>query len=395
MPSTRRRFLAATGAATATLAGCTSVVRSPLGDTFRSVPDRRVDPGWRPGPGTWAQDGYGPANTGFNPHASPPRAPPTVRWEHRFPEPPDDLCVAEGVVYCATRDQLVALDAATGAVRWERAADASGLKYIDGRLYFWNTEEAFVALATDGTELWRTEIEAEALKDYYEQDGYVYVGTFSGHRVLHTDSGAVVRSRDAEWEFLASGPGRLYTTRGSAPGTPVTYDVADAGVDERWRVDIDCDVGRPAVGSEQVYYTVEPDYTADCSGSDRLEAYDTAGKSRWAVTFDADLWYPAVADEQVFVPMAAADGEPGGLTCFGTDGEQQWTHETSGGLKRATVANGTVYAVPTRGSTAPLIACESSSGDRLWERAVAPDAAIAAAENTLYVGTGARLVALA
>lgn len=394
MPSTRRRFLAATGAVTATLAGCTRVVRSPLGDTFRSVPDRRVDPGWRPGPGTWAQDGYGPANTGSNPHASPLRAPPTVRWEHRFPEPPDGLCVAEGRVYCATRSRLVALDAATGAIRWERATDANALKYIDGRLYSWSTEEAFVAWSVDGTELWRTEIDAEALKDYYEQDGYVYLGTFSGHRVLHADSGAVVRSRDVEWEFLSSEPGRLYTTRGSAPGTPVTYEVADARVDERWRVDTDCSVGRPAVGSEHVYYTLDPDHTADCSGSHRLKAYDTAGESQWTVAFDADLWYPAVVGDRVFVPMAA-DGEPGGLACLGTGGERQWTHETSGGLKRATVADGTVYAVPTRGSTAPLVACDASSGDRLWERAVAPDAAVAAVEDTLYVGTGDGLVALA
>jgi outer membrane protein assembly factor BamB len=40
--------------------------------------------------------------------------------------------------------------------------------------------------------------------------------------------------------------------------------------------------------------------------------------------------------------MAAIDGEPGGLACLSTDGEQRWTHETPGGLKRATVADGTV-----------------------------------------------------
>jgi hypothetical protein len=271
----------------------------------------------------------------------------------------------------------------------------NALKYIDGRLYFWSTEEAFVAWSADGTELWRTEIDAEALKDYYEQDGYVYVGTFSGHRVLHADSGAVVRSRNVEWEFLAPRPGRLYTTRGSAPGTPVTYEVDDAGVDERWRVDTDCSVGRPTVGSEHVYYTLDPDHTADCSGSYRLEAYDTAGKSQWTVAFDADPWYPAVAGDRVFVPMASVDGEAGGLACLGTDGERRWTHETSGGLKRATVADGTVSAVPTRESTAPLVVCDAASGDRLWERSVAPDAAVAAAEDTLYVGTDDGLVALA
>jgi outer membrane protein assembly factor BamB len=251
-----------------------------------------------------------------------------------------------------------------------------------------------VAWSPEGSELWRTELDAESLKDYYEQNGYIYLGTFSGHRVLHADSGAVVRSRDVEWEFLASRPDRLYTTRGSSPGTPVTYEIADTRVDELWRVDTDCSVGRPAAGSERVYYTLDPESTADCDGLHRLKSVDTAGKSQWTVAFDADLWYPAVADDRVFVPMAAADGEPGRLALLGTEGERQWTHEASGGLKRATVADGTVYAVPTRSSTAPLVACDASSGDRLWERAVAPNAPLAVAEDTLYVGTDDGLVAL-
>jgi outer membrane protein assembly factor BamB len=122
---------------------------------FRAAPDRRVDPGCRPGPGTWAQDGYGPANTGFNPHASPPQATPTARWNHRFPEPLDELCVADGTVYCATRGRLVALsasplvacDASSGDRLWERAvAPDAPLAVAEDTLYV-GTDNGLVALA--------------------------------------------------------------------------------------------------------------------------------------------------------------------------------------------------------------------------------------------------------
>jgi hypothetical protein len=398
MPSSRRRLLATVGGAAAALAGCTSVVRSPVGDTIRSAPDRRVDPGWRPGPGTWAQAGYGPANTGHNPHASPPRTEPEVRWRHSLPETLTEIVVAEGRVYCETASRLVALDVESGTRRWDRYTDANALTYVDGRLYHWGDNTDFVARGLDGTELWRTATDAESLKQYHERDGYVYLGAFSGHRILHADSGAVVRSSDTEWEFLAATADGCYTTRGGSPGTPVTYAVGDPALGERWRVETGCSVGRPAVDADRVYYPFDPRYTLDCTGPHRLRAFDTEGRPQWTATFDASIWYPAVADDRVFVSTAPESG-PGRLVCLSRDGERRWRHEAAGGLKRPVVANGTVYAVPARDSDAPLVACDVATGERCWARSVTTDAPLAAVGETLYVGDGvgtdAELLALA
>lgn len=79
----RRPFLVAASATTVGLAGCTTA-RERLGDVRHSTPERRVDPDWRPGPGTCAEvSGVAGA------------------------------IVADGTVY--TGDPLVAMDADSGA----------------------------------------------------------------------------------------------------------------------------------------------------------------------------------------------------------------------------------------------------------------------------------------
>lgn len=395
MPATRRRLLASAAAAAPALAGCAAVNRSAVGDALREPPERRVAPDWRPGPETWASDAYGPANTGHNPHASPPRREPTVDWRRGLSGPPNSLLVAEGRVYCATADRLVALDAATGVVRWARAVEASSaLTYVDGRLYATNTDEEVAALAPDGTERWRTAVDAESLKSLHERSGYVFLGTFSGHRVLHADTGTVVRSPDAEWEFLAAAGGRVYVTRGAPSGTPVTYAADGRRLAERWRVETDCGVGRPVVDGERVYYDVDPEFTLDCDGRHRLWAHGAGGERLWTAQFAGEVRSPAAGDDRLFVPTASADGDGGSVVCLGPDGERRWTHGTAGGVGPPAVAGGTVYAAPRDDDRAPLVAVDAATGDRLWRRPVTGDVRIAAAGERLYVGDETGVVAL-
>lgn len=395
MPSTRRQLLAGASVATAALAGCTTVRRSHMGDYLREAPERRVDADWRPGPGTWADSGYGPANTRNNPHANPPRTSPEVRWRYDLPETPNSLVVAEGRVYCSTASRVVALDTETGKVRWEYDTGAVGfLKYVDGRLYVTNTNEEIAALSPGGRELWKTTIDAEALKGFHEQSGYVFLGTFSGHRVLHADTGTVVRARDVTWEFLASVGGSVYTTKGSAPGTPTTFVIDGRRLKERWRVETACSVSRPVVASGHVYYSVDPEHNINCSGQHRVWAHDATGERQWEATYEHDLRYLAAADNHIFVPTGSDDGSSGSLVHLGRDGERRWIHGVSGGLRDPTIAGGTVYAGPSRVDGAPLLALDIATGECLWTRDLSRDVRIATAGNTLYVGDDDGLVAL-
>jgi outer membrane protein assembly factor BamB len=366
-----------------------------VGDTLRDPPDRRVAPDWRPAPGTWASAAYGPANTGHNPHASPPRRAPEADWRVDLPAGPSSLVVAAGRVYCTTRRRLVAFDAETGAVDWERPLEApTRLTYVDGRLYLTNTDEEIAALAPDGAEQWLTAVDAESIKGVHERSGYVFLGTFSGHRVLHADTGRVVRSRDVEWEFVASAGGAVHVTRGGPPGTPVTYDVNGRRLTERWRVDTDCGVGRPVVADGRVYYDVDPEFTPDCDGRHRVWAHEPTGERLWTASFAGKVRYPAAAGDRLFVPAASAERDAGSLVCLGPDGERRWSHETAGGVGPPAVAGGAVYAGPRSDDRAPLVAVDAATGDRLWERPVSGDVCLAAVGERLYVGDRQGVVAL-
>ena len=395
MPSTRRGVLASAGVGAVALAGCTTVSRSRLGDYLREPPDRRVPADWRPGPGTWAGAGYGPANTRRNPHATPPRGPPEVAWRDDLPEAPDSLVVAGGTVYRSVAGRLVAHDAGTGEVRWGREVGAAhALAYVDGRLYATTTDEELTALSPDGAELWRTRFAAGRLTALHEQDGYVFLGTTDGYRVLHADTGDVVRANEAAWEFLAAAAGRVYATRGSAPGTPVAYDVTGRTLAADWRVGSPCGIHRPVVDDGRVYLPVDPDHAPDCGGSHRLWAYDTDGERRWTATVGGDPGYLAADGDRVFVPTASGDGGSGRLVCLGRDGRRRWSHDVPGGLRAPTVAGGTVYAGRAGSDRAPLVALDAATGERRWAREVSRDVRIAAAGETLYVGAEDGLLAL-
>jgi outer membrane protein assembly factor BamB len=395
VPSTRRGLLATAGVLTAAFAGCTAVRQSPIGDAVRDPPTRRVDPAWQPGPGTWADDGYATGNTGHNPHATPPRTQPTEAWRHTLPTPSISLIVADGQVYCSTRRRIVALDAATGEVRWTRNVGApTSLRYVDGRIYLTNTDEEIAALSPDGTEQWRTAVEAAALKDFHEQSGYVFLGTFSGHRILHADTGTVVRSGGDAWEFLASAGGDLYTTKGSSPGTPVAYDLDRRSIEERWRVATDCAVGRPAATGERVYYPVGSADSLDCDGPNRLWAFGSGGERLWTVTVAGDAGYPAVAEGRLFFSTTADQALRGRVVRLGPEGHRDWTHEATGGFTPPIVAGGTVYLTPARDSEAPLTALDATTGERLWDRPISRTPEVAAAGETLYVGDDDGIAAL-
>ncbi|WP_267640011.1 outer membrane protein assembly factor BamB family protein [Haloarchaeobius amylolyticus] len=381
----RRRFLLGAGSvASVGLAGCTGV-RERLGDLRRESPDRRVAPDWRPGPGTWAERGHGPANTKHSPHATPPREEPAIAWRHDLDGSYDgDIVVADGRVFLATDTHLLALDATDGTLRWEHPLDAPcQLKYVDGRLYQlnWDTPESdVVAWASDGTERWRTTLPGQ-LRDVHEQDGYVFVTARDRYWTLHADTGAVVRARDQWVRYVASAGDAVYATYG---GSLVRYDVDGRTLAQRWRARSDAvgTHGRPVVVGERVYVPRQ-DFSGDGEG---VVAYDPAGEKRLGVTFDEGpphlTW---TGDGLLLEPTTTGDWS--GLLALAPDGSRRWRTDAVGGATPI-AADGTVF------TGFPLTALDAQTGDRLWELDLGGPRRFAAAGSTLYVGTREAVFAL-
>lgn len=380
----RRQVLSLTSAAAVVLAGCTTA-RERVGDVLRSPPERRVDPDWRPEPGTWAEQEYGPQKRRYNPHATPPRTEPTIDWERHLDEPLIDGCliVAEDTVYLTTRHRLWALDASDGTIRWKQAIDGpAGLKYVDGRIYQlrWRLRESeLVARSPGGDEQWRTTVPQYG-RGVHEQNGYVFVAGRNRYWTLHADTGEIVRERDDWVRNLASADGSVYA---AFSGILVRYEVDGSTLEERWRVksSYPTESDHPLIMEDRVY-ELQYQPTTDAGG---VAVYSTGGERRDRIELDFRPFRLTGTEHGLVVsPNTRSDGPLLGIP---SDGSERWTADVSG-YASAIAANGTVYA----GS--PLVALDAESGGRLWEQNSIRPVQLAAADSTLYaVSGGSRIVA--
>lgn len=396
MPSTRRRLLAAAGTSLAAVAGCTTLERARrwVEDERRDPPERRVDPGWTPDAGTWPGWRYGPANTGHNPNASPPDAPPALAWTRDLEDGVDRLVVAEGRVLVSTGREVAALDPADGTVVWRRDVDGyRAIRYVDGRLYELGRETLW-ARTPDDDLVWRLDHD-EWLEDFREWDGYLFVGTSGGSLTVHADTGDVVREHNEGFRTAATDGQRLYAgirTRLFA------YDPADRALEERWSTDATgYDVyGSPVVGGDSLHVPENARPARDGPTS-RLSRYGRDGKRRASEAFDQTPMGVAVADGAVFVGTAevSADalGSDGRLVALAADGTRRWEVDLDGSAAAPVLADGVVYAGPFANDDVPLTARDAESGEELWRREAAVSARetvdsvrLAAAGDTLYVG---------
>ncbi|MDS0294414.1 PQQ-binding-like beta-propeller repeat protein [Halogeometricum luteum] len=213
MPSitTRRRFLAAAGAAaTASLAGCFDSVGEIDGDLGDGAPvpdDATTD---------WPLPHFDAGATSYNPNPVGPAERPEVRWSVEGEWPTGRIAVVGDTAYVPTADALLALDAASGEERW-RAGPREDTDENYGSPRF--TSPAVI-------------------------DGTVYVGTSDrrGLLALDTDTG------EERWRWNAGGPGadvrappvptsdREEIAVGNDEGLVALLD-SETG-EERWRVEV-------------------------------------------------------------------------------------------------------------------------------------------------------------
>lgn len=384
MPSIcRRQFLLAAPTATAGLAGCTTS-RERVSDLVRSPPERRVDAGWRPEPGTWAERDYGPSKRRHNPHSTPPRTVPVVDWQHTFDAPLDDggFIVVDDTVYVATRRRLSAVDVADGRTRWQRSIDGpAGLKYIGRRLYQlnWNLRESeLVARSLGGNERWRTTIPGQ-IRAIHEQNGYVFVVGRNLYWTLHADTGEIIRERDKWVRNMASVGDALYA---AFSGILVRYEIDGRALQERWqtKVGYPTESGQPVVVKDLIYV---PQYTNRDKGDVLISG--PSGEKQHRIELDQSPLSVTITESGEGAVVSPMNGDE--LLAVRPNGDRRWTADVRG-RSSAISANGMVFA----GS--PLVALDETSGERLWKLDVDGIAQLATADSTLYVAKYDRLMAI-
>lgn len=321
---------------------------------------------------------YDAAGTGHSPDASGPKDDVRVAWAEPLEDTGgfaiDPPVIVDDTVY-AGNDELVALDAAGGGVRFSYgAAYRSSPAYASASIY---------------------------------RTGTLAVSTADGTAGLNADGGLTVlggRFGERRWHTPADAPPSSVADASATPppvpadGTVYAADpdggeiVALAANDgrERWRRRIERDpvrdggsvtVRRPAVRDGTVFVTARPS---------QVRALDAGtGALQWRDELDEALVLP---------PTATADGvvvpTRGGLTVYEADsGRIRWRRDLEGNATggAVAVADGRVFFAD---GTESLHARDLETGTELWSLPFTQEAAPVVADGVVYVTGGYDLIAL-
>lgn len=260
--------------------------------------------------------------------------------------------VADGVVYLGINRpaaEVWAFDAVTGATRWRTGASVSNINgsptVADGRVYVATTEDQVLALdAATGARIWDAKPNGGRGSGFYSSptvaDGKVFAASLN-HRVYALDAatGAVL------WSFQTSGHnsstpavsgGTVYF--GSRDGNVYAVD-AQTGV-QRWKVRYATNIvasfqSSPAIAGGTVYIGTNNDR--------RVLALDAAtGAQRWSVrTGGVVMSSPSVANGVVYI----GSNDRSVYALRATNGQRLWSARVAGAVDSGpVVAQGKVYA---------------------------------------------------
>lgn len=238
--------------------------------------------------------------------------------------------IADGVLYVAADSgALYALDAASGAVRWQLPAAFATPAWSNGVLYYAAPDSALVArdLAT-GQELWRTTPDSHVWS-LLAADGVVYHGA-AAHLLIARDARTGDELWAAQQTTQASGAAALaegILVVGSDDHTLYGLDSATGAT--KWHVPLGDDastIGTPTIDGGAVF--------VGTSGGDQnvFVGLDLqTGSDRWRIEGEHGESFetPGAAKGRVFVPSSA-----GTLRALdAATGDVDWTADTSGGVR--------------------------------------------------------------
>lgn len=226
---------------------------------------------------------------------------------------------ARGTLYLSTWTGFVALDEATGALRWRNpsVAGASSPALFDGRIYVGGRDGRLHVLASgDGTELWNRTLQRDV----------VFSGITSSPRIAH---------------------GRVYVGTFNETGGDGIFAAIDLNTRETvWSRPVSSvHLSSAAIADHTVYVGLMGRFRpADLSygppyGLLALDA-DT-GAERWFVATNGSMASsPAIADDLVFVTTKAGE-----VFAVGTDGLVRWRSTHLVGLIASPAVSGDVVAI--------------------------------------------------
>ena len=293
--------------------------------------------------------------------------------------------IVHGVIYLPAEDgTLYALDAATGAVRWQTDATFAMPSASDGVLYYVSADEILVArdLMTS-QELWRATPGSRFWTPLVVDDTVYYGG--EANLLVARDT------RTGEERWVSAQTTAASRSAALVNGVLVVgsedqnvYGVDQATGETRWQYtlgDGNGTIQTPAIADGAVYVGT---FGGDQNAFVGLDLQTGAERWRLEGTSGEGFHAAGAADGSVFVPSDA-----GMLRALdAASGEVRWTYTSTDMMKAApTIVDGVVYAA---GDDGIVLAIDATSGAEHWRLPL--DGPIGfgpvLVDGHLYVGTG-------
>lgn len=326
--------------------------------------------------GAWPTAQFDARNVGFDPGLSTnPAGSPQVKWRSRVAEGEDALSgspsLRDGLVFVTTDEELVVLNATTGASEWSSPLPSEGVTTptVTERRVFLGTENGVVAVDRDSrTSTWTVESNVSELA--YEnpevngaptvREGIVFAGTYDG----------------ALYALDASTGERRWAT--AVTMLPDETEAPSAGNTPFFQ-------GPPAVAHGAVFASNANGY---------LYAFDvTTGEERWRVEASEGGFGPGptVIEDTVY---AVSQVE---LVAVAADGTVRWRfREDPGSMKDSAVVLDDAIYVASGESYGELAVTALDRRDRSvqWRVDGRPQTSFSAGPEHLYVPLNGNLVAI-
>lgn len=284
----------------------------------------------------------------------------TERWRFLTGIEVTSVKEVDGTVYAAGNGAVHAIDAETGAQRWQidvQVADEYAPPpvpvILDGILFISGDDNVIAVDAATGSERWRLSVLGWV---HSAEDGTVFINDYGYAFAYSVDAATgseLWRSDEGEY-FSTVANGTAYIETSNAE----VYAVDTATGSEKWRYSTDGD----SIWGTMVDGSV---YILGSEGIDALDAEN--GHQLWSVAIESGYSTPVVANNTMLLSINEEYGES--LSALdAASGSERWSFFVdTESIEELTVANGVVYFGAYHGdTTTTLYGLDLDSGAERW-----------------------------